>query len=437
MRRLAALLTLLLVVLPGCGAERPTVQATAAEPFTIAVIPDTQNYLSYKTEKSHGFALDASELFLAQMADIASRAQSNGGDLAFVAAVGDVWQHQSIDMDEDHRSRGFEAIPNPYFGSELAPSEQTRAFELPKAVEGYRLLAATGTPFGVAPGNHDYDAMWSAAGYPPNLAKSPAALTMTVADLGMLHIGGLDNFRSVFGDDSEFFSGKPWYVASHKGGASSAQVFKGGGYTFLNINLEMAAGDMVLAWAQSVIDAHPGKPTIITTHDYLNTRGERRANPLVDLNRVDPEGHNSAEDVWRKLIAPNDQVFLVLCGHHHGQGRRVDENAAGNPVYQLLADYQSRGQAGLDAGQPPNPGRGPAGIGDGWYRLMRFDLGDQPSVQVTTWSSHYRALSTDLDSYADWYKHREQPQLTDTEFHATDSFTLDLAGFHQRFGGSR
>ena len=92
--------------------------------------------------------------------------------------------------------------------------------------------------------------------------------------------------------------------------------------------------------------------------------------------------------------------------------------------------------AGLDAGQPPRPGRGPAGIGDGWYRMMRFELGDSPRVTVTTWSSHYKSLSTDLPTYADWYKAREQPHLTDAEYHATDSFVLDLGGFHERFGGS-
>ena len=262
---------------------------------------------------------------------------------------------------------------------------------------------------------------------------------MTPEDVGMLHIGGLDNFRSVFGDGGEFFAGKPWYVSSHKGGADSAQTFNAGGYTFLHIALEMAADDGVLAWAESVIKANPGLPTIISTHDYLDPQGERRANPIVDLKRVDPDHHNSAEEYWNKLISSNDQVFLVLCGHHHGQSWRVDDNRSGHKVYQILADYQHRGQTALDAGQALDPYRKtPPGIGDGWYRLMRFDLGaEPPRVQVKTWSSHYRSLSGDLPGYSDWYKHHTHAGKTDAEFLASEDFAFELVDFRERFGPPR
>ncbi len=367
------------------------------------------------------------------MEDIAARK-----DVAFVAAVGDVWQHQTLEIDADHAARGLEFIPNPFFASELAPTSKALTRELPKAVEGYEILHAAGIPFGVAPGNHDYDAMWSAAGFPPRLDKDPAQLTMTPEDLGILHIGGLDNFRSVFGEDSKFFKNQPWYVASFRGGANSAQIFSAGGYKFLHITLEMAADDDVLRWASAVIEDNAGLPTIITTHDYLNTGGERRANPLVDLKRIDPGHHNTAEEVWDKLVSAYDQVFMVLCGHHHGQSRRIDENRYGHKVYQILADYQSRGQAGLDAGQPLSPGRGiPRGLGDGWYRLMHFDFSAEvPTVSVQTWSSHYRQFSSDLASYADWYRVYEQPAMNDAEFFATDEFELVLDDFRDRFGSS-
>ncbi len=424
----------------GCTATHDVVVGEAERsPFAIAVIPDTQNYVDYKHQRSEGFAVDSNALFIAQMKDIAARSVGRGGEVVFVASVGDVWQHQSIEIDADHRARGFAPIPNPIFASYIQAVEQTRSYEIPKAIEGYEIIAEAGLPFGVAPGNHDYDAMWSVAGFPPALGKDPRKLTMTPEDLGMLHIGGLDNFRSAFGAESDFFRDKPWYVASFDGGANSAQVFDGGGYTFLHLALQMQAPDSVLAWAESVMAEHPGVPTIVTTHDYLATRGRRRANPIVDLDRVDPDYHNNAEELWSKLLSRNDQIFLVLCGHHHGQSRRVDDNAFGNPVYQVLADYQDRGQVGLDAGQPINRmTRRPVGIGDGWYRLMRFDLAaDPPAVKVTTYSSHYGVDSRDLETYAQWYKRREKPDLSDQDFHATDDFTIVLEGFRERFGPPR
>ena len=427
-----------LVLLCGSTAGCGTMGAEEAEPsdlssqrFVVAVIPDTQNYIDYTHQRAEGFALDASELFLEQMREVASLE-----GLAFVASVGDVWQHPSRDSDPEHEARGLGRIPNRYFDSELAPSPATLAYEVPKAIEGYRILSRAGVRFGVAPGNHDYDAVWSDAAFPPDLGRDPRTLRMSPEDLGMLHVGGLDNFRSAFGASSDFYRDRAWYVDSHDGGASSAQVFEGAGYRFLHIALEMAASDRALAWAAGVIADHRGKPTIITTHDFLDTRGERRANPIVDLARVDPEAHNTAEQVFEKFIREHDEIFLVLCGHHHGQAQRTDRNRFGHAVHQLLADYQDRGQVGIEAGQPAGRWRGrPVGIGDGWYRLLEFDFSiEPPRISVRTRSSHYRKVAPNLAEYAGWYREHERPELSDAEFLAADHFELTLDDFRSRFG---
>jgi hypothetical protein len=404
--------------------------------FSIAVLPDTQNAIDYTHQEAAGFPFDASALFLAQMDWIAGRAVSQGGDVAFVASVGDVWQHQTLAMDPGHAARGFERIPNRWFESELEATPQTRVVELPMAREGYRNLVAAGIPFGVAPGNHDYDAMWSDARFPP--VDDVKQIDMTPKTLGLLHVGGLDNFRSVFGAESEFFAGKPWYVAHRAGGASSAQTFTAGGYTFLHLALEMAPGDAVLAWAREVIAAHPGLPTIVTTHDYLDPQGRRRASPIIDLPSVDPED-GSAEKMWEELIAPSAQIFLVLCGHHHGVATRIDRNEADQEVVQLLADYQSRGQTSLEADVPRHPLLGrPEGIGDGWLRLLTFDTTEEtPLLRVRTFSPHYDAWAEELETYATWYKPDERPDLDDAAFVAKDAFTLPLTGFRERFGPPR
>ena len=431
MRR-SSLLALLLALAACAHTGSPAPPAS----FSIAVIPDTQNYLDYTHQTAEGFAFDASELFLAQMRDVARRAAGSGGDVVFVASVGDVWQHQTETIDPEHAARGFEAVPNPVLA--FPPRAQVESVEIPKAIEGYRILSDAGLPFGVAPGNHDHDAMWTDKQFPPNLEKlrnDPASIRMVPEDLGILHIGGLDNFRSAFGADSEFFRDKPWYVDHYGGGANSAQVFAAGGYEFLHIAIEMQPPDEVLGWVRGVLARHPGKPAIVTTHDYLSTAGERRPNPIVDLERLDPERHNSAEELWQKLLSQEDPIFLVLCGHQHGQSRRVDLNVHGHEVHQLLADYQSRGQAARDGGAGPGRmGRTP-GLGDGWYRLMRFDLGGPVAkLRVTTYSSHYRTTSRELPHYAEWYRAQEQPQASEAEFHAMDDFVLELGDFFERFG---
>jgi hypothetical protein len=423
--RLFTVLLLALLLLP---ASMPGI-ASEKKSFTLAVIPDTQNYIDFRHQKAAGFEFDASDLFIQQMRYVAGRSVNNGGDIAFVAAVGDVWQHQTRTIDAQHLQRGIGIESDPVLAKRSKRTPQVMNIELPRATEGYHIISAAGLPFGVAPGNHDYDASWSVIGYPPNRSKKWSDMSNTVEDLGILHIGGLDNYRSVFGDDTDFFRDKPWYIASYNGGSSSAQRFSAGGYDFLHIALEMQPGDEVLRWAETVLSSNPGLPTIITTHDYLNTAGKRLPNPLIDLARIEPENHNTAEQLWSKFIRRHDQIFLVLCGHQHGQGFRIDDNLAGNPVYQILADYQDRGQVALQAGRQQK-----VGIGDGWLRLMTFDFSTRPAtIAVKTYSSHYGQYSSDMDRYALWYKQNEQPAMSDVEFHLADDFVISLDGFASRF----
>ena len=400
--------------------------------FSIAVLPDTQNMIDYKHQTAEGFPFDASDLFFGEIKWITAHAQGHGGDVVFVAGVGDVWQHQSATIDAQHAARGFKAIDNPWFATELEVTPKTRSIEIPTALQGYALIAQAGLVFGVAPGNHDYDAMWSDSRYPP--VSDAKKIDMTPQTLGMLHVGGLDNFRSVF--NPKRYAGKSWYVASYTSGTSSAQTFSAGGYDFLHLALEMSPSDAVLKWAASVIAKYPGRPTIVTTHDYLNAKGERRANPIIDLAAIDPV-HNSAEDLWNEFISRNDQIFLVLCGHHHGVATRTDKNAKGHEVLQLLADYQDRGQASLDAGVALVRGQ-PVPIGDGWLRLLSFDTAPAtPTLRVRTYSPHYKAWADELPSYAQWYKAHEAPALDDASFVKKDAFSVPLSDFRARFGAPR
>jgi len=418
------------------AASDPADSAKVSDRLLLAVIPDTQNMLDYENQRREGFALDGVEQFHQQMDTLASWEQRTGRPLAFVVGVGDVWQHQSKVIDEAHEKRSAGAIDNPIFNFPSRVSQRVIDEEIPAAVAGYRKLAAAGIPFGVLPGNHDYDAMWSAAGFPPNLSIPRDELERLPEQMGMIHVGGLDNFRSAFGEKGEFFADKPWYVSSYRGGSSSAQVFSAGGYQFLHLALEMQPSDAVVAWALEVIDKHEGMPTIVSTHDYLNTDGVRLPNPILDLAKADPEEHNSAEDLWNELISQRDEIFLVLCGHQHGQGRRVDLNINGYEVHQVLANYQSRGQTTLDAGATRSSRSGrPPGVGDGWFRLMDFNFAaEQPYVDVKTYSSHYAAYASDLEDYARWYQPQEQPQLSEAAYRARDTFRLALPDFRERFG---
>lgn len=427
-----------IVVVVGVGCAKGPKSATEGSggTFTIAMVPDTQNYVDYTHQKKEGFAIDAAELYLQQMEWIAVNAKSHGGEIAFLASVGDTWQHPSESIDAEHEAMGIGRIDNPFFAGHFDPTDQVVAVEVPKAVEGYEKIAGAGIPFGVPPGNHDYDAMYNVDTHPPNLTKPPSELTMTAEDIGLLHVGGLGSFLSAFGSDSSFFADKPWYVSAFEGGTSSAQVFEAGGYRFLHLALEMQAGDDVLEWARGVMAKYAGLPTIVSTHDYLSPRGTRVSGGMLDFTLVDEQNHNTPQQIFEKLIWSSEQIFLVLCGHYHGQAFIEEANAKGSAVYTMLADYQDRGQVGLDAGQPRGGlAGGPVGIGDGWLRLLNFDTAsDPPTISVSTYSTYYHQTSNEMLEYVVRYRDHEQPDMTDEQFRAAEEFEVVLEDFRERFG---
>ena len=316
-RLVGVALLLLCGAIAGCSQDEPD----ASSAFTVIMLPDTQNAVDFTQQRAAGFAIDSSEIYLEQMRYIASRGINNGGDVVFVASVGDVWQHVSRDIDSAHEARGISRLVGVEGGFQrFVDHERVVSFEIPTAIAGYELISDAGIPFGVPPGNHDYDAWW-AVEIPGDTSDPPRPQS---------HVGGLNNFRTAFGSNTDFFRDRDWYVSAFEGGGSSAQVFNAGGYRFLHFAFEMHAGDDVIEWARGVIADYAGLPTIISTHDYLNPRGERLPAPGMDLALVDPQHNNSSEQIWTEFISRTDQIFMVMSGHQPGQALRIDTNEFGH-----------------------------------------------------------------------------------------------------------
>ena len=198
-----------------------------SEKFILAIVPDTQNYLDYRNQRNEGFSFDAGEIFLDQMAFLARNSRTGGGEIEFVISVGDVWQHQSSNVpDETHKLLGLKAVPNPVLDGAVPPTSKVLEVEMPLARRGYEIISGE-VPFSVVPGNHDYDSMWTDSRFPPT--ENARIVDGHAIDIGKVHIGGFDNWLSVFGSGTDFYQGKPWYISSVNGGASSASRFKAGG----------------------------------------------------------------------------------------------------------------------------------------------------------------------------------------------------------------
>ena len=189
------------------------------------------------------------------------------------------------------------------------------------------VLDSNGAKSGVAPGNHD-----------------------------MSTSGVAEKFDQYF--PVSRYSGFPWY-GGHLGGdpqdtvdrknKDNYELFSAGGLDFIILHLEYDIPAYVIEWANRILDQYPDRRAIISTHAFLNTSNNRPTSPIYR-----PDGTGAA-DVWTQLVKPNCNVFLVVNGHYPGEGRRTDLNDCGDPVHQVLTDYQSR-----------------ANGGDGWLRYYTF-----------------------------------------------------------------
>ena len=159
------------------------------------------------------------------------------------------------------------------------------------------------------------------------------------------------------------FKKYPWYGGASPSGFSSYQTFSGGGYKFLALELAVAAPKVEIQWAKKVMAEHADLPVILTTHQMLDPKGR-----IGKGTAASGPDRQTPSHVWEQLIEPSPQIFLVLCGHYHGEAYITKKTQAAQPVHVVFQDYQS----------DPNGG-------NGWLRIFTFHP-DQNKVDVQTYS---------------------------------------------------
>ena len=317
------------------GAEPITSEvAMGSQKFTVIGLPDTQNYSELYPE-----------IFYDQTAWVIQQRYLR--NIRYVNHYGDVVQHADI----------------------LSEWEVGDTAML--------VLDLDDLPYGINAGNHDIT---------PN--GSPFENYIP------------ENYVEFFGPQR--YADFPWYRGASDSGMSSYQIIEGGGIEFLMLQIECDGPRRELEWAQSVLDLNRDKPVMMTTHRYMQDAEDYTAGvPLVDSGRypdvwytfegVYSDGGLRSNEIWDFFIRRNPQIFMVNCGHFHEEFRQQSTNVFGNPVHEVLADYQD----------DPNGG-------NGWLRIMEFDvLGNQINIDsYSPWLDQFRSadesqfsLDVDFDAY--------------------------------------
>jgi hypothetical protein len=163
-----------------------------------------------------------------------------------------------------------------------------------------------GIPYSVLPGNHDlYQGNQDAEG----------------------------NFYSQYFGESRF-AGRSYYGGAYNGNnKNSYQLFSASGLDFIYISLayRTSADAGVLNWADSLLGAYPNRRGIVASHWFIN---------IGDPATFGGQG----QAVYDKLKS-NPNLFLMLSGHVHGEGKRSD-TYQGRTVHSILTDYQSTANGG-------------------------------------------------------------------------------------------
>jgi hypothetical protein len=284
------------------------------ENFTIVALPDTQFY-----SQSYPWIFDNQTEWIVQ--------NENALNIVYVSHLGDVVETNNAE------------------------------FQWINADNAMSVLDNAKVPYGILPGNHDFD------GGPSPIKGAGATLYEKYFPAskydGRSYWGGSYDSTSVTGVDASI--GISFIPTSPN--MNNYQLFTWDGMKFITLSLQYNPPADVLSWADNVLSKYSDRRAIISTHSYL---------------MPDASWATGGPNIWKYVVQPENNVFLVLCGHEYdqkgyGAAEKVD-NLNGRMVYQLLSDYQDLAQGG-----------------NGWLRIMKF-VPSENMIYVQTYSPY-------LDNY--------------------------------------
>ncbi|THV32902.1 lamin tail domain-containing protein [Glycomyces buryatensis] len=276
------------------------------------------------------------------------------------------WMVTNADAREiDYVSHTGDVIQN-WLNGTHSSARATDEYEF--ASDSMSILDEAGLPYGVTPGNHDNK--WGRESSLYNQFFPP-----------------------------QRFEENPWYGGAWRedDGQNHYDLIEAEGAQFLILYLGYYAGDEAIEWANQVIADHPDHNVVFATHDYINPEGEH-----TSVDSLEGRWTSMGERYWNEIILPNDNVFMVLCGHYHGVALNIQrdvDGVEGRTVVEMLANYQDFQDNGNQNA--------------GFMRLLQFDV-DSGLMAVNTYSPL-------RDEFNAW-EYDTEGRYTD----ADDEFTVEV-----------
>jgi hypothetical protein len=128
------------------------------------------------------------------------------------------------------------------------------------------------------------------------------------------------------------------------------------------------------------VAGHPDHSAILFTHAYLDPKTGNRINLSASVGLTKGKGKakgpttpdqpdiTHGEDLWQRVASKYPNVAMVLSGHACYTNHRSSPGVAGQPVEEVVVDYQKDVNGG-----------------NGWLRLLQF-LPDGKTVRCQDYS---------------------------------------------------
>ena len=347
--------------------------AAQSEKFSIVVIPDTQWY-----------AESNSPIFKAQTQWVVDNQVNE--NIIYVAHLGDL----KDDLSCDNKNLG------PGFTEWDYVEEALSLLEVPN-IDPLVTGLPDGIPYGIVPGNHDFNQISGASVDPENPQDVCPGYKPNVIDGRPL-----DLFNQKLGDGR--FAGREYYggtrpadlieigVSPPIATGDSYTMFDHCGIEFIAINLgyraetvgdpnalDVATVNPEISWANDLLESNPNRIGILTSHYFLNDNGGDACVVGNNCNEFGPW----ASAVYDELKG-NPNLFMMLSGHRFGESWRTEATGRDGlqPVQAMLSNYQSIRYSSI----PDYDNLIIGGPRDsGFMRIMRFDT-DTGMVNVETFA---------------------------------------------------
>lgn len=146
------------------------------------------------------------------------------------------------------------------------------------------------------------------------------------------------------------------------------------------IVLEFGPREEAVTWADSIVRANPNKKYILMTHEWMTRTGERINEGSYADMQMPNISHSTPQEIWDKMVYPNDNILCVLCGHNGFCKYLYTPNKAGREVCQILFNlqYQEHG-------------------GDGMIQLWEFPK-DETAINISVYNTIRRELHPDPET---------------------------------------